>query len=232
VPINGKIALQQDSIARYLGFWFRQAMSKTSIHLITPLITNPADFSGKLQTAISATAAASVHLRFKVTNDQDVKRFAQALAPLVQNAGAALIIDPPSDLREVARWGADGVHVTQAEALQPALEALKPDRIVGVGGLRSKDAAMNAGEAGCDYLLFGEPRADGSLPPLEQVLDRCQWWAEVFNTPCIGYAADMASIAPLAKTGVEFIALGDWAFEGSAADITARLSEVKALLKA
>jgi thiamine-phosphate pyrophosphorylase len=203
-------------------------MSKTSIHLITPVVSDTAGFQSKLEAAIKATGAASVHLKLAVTDDQ--QRALQALASIVQSAGAALIIDPPADLREVARWGVDGVHIVNADATAAALEALKPDRIVGIGGLRTKDAAMSAGEAGCDYLLFGEPRADGSLPPLEQVVERCQWWAEVFNTPCIGYASEIASIAPLAKTGVEFVGLGAWAFEGSAAAIMARLSDVKSLL--
>jgi thiamine-phosphate pyrophosphorylase len=66
-------------------------------------------------------------------------------------------------------------------------------------------------------VMFGEPRADGSLPPLEQVLERCRWWAEVFNIPCIGYAPDAAAVAPLAATGVEFVALGPWAFADAAA---------------
>jgi thiamine-phosphate pyrophosphorylase len=158
-------------------------MSQTSIHLITPVVTDAASFQPKLEAAIKATGAASVHLKLASPDDQ--QRALQLLAPVVQNAGAALIIDPSNDLREVARWGADGVHIANAAATEAALEALKPDRIVGMGGLRTKDAAMSAGEAGCDYLLFGEPRPDGSLPPLEQVIDRCQWWAEVFTTPCM-----------------------------------------------
>jgi thiamine-phosphate pyrophosphorylase len=79
--------------------------------------------------------------------------------------------------------------------------------------LRSRDAAMQAGEDGVDYLIFGEPRADGSLPPLEQVLERCRWWAEVFTIPCIGYAPGPEAVKPLRETGVEFVALGPWAFE-------------------
>jgi thiamine-phosphate pyrophosphorylase len=207
-------------------------MSKTSLHLITPLISDPADFRGKLEAAIKAGGAASVHLRFEAIDEQDIKRHLQALASVVQDAGAALIIDAPSDLREVARWGVDGINVSNPDLVVPSIEALKPDRIVGVGGLRSKDSAMSAGEAGCDYLLFGEPRADGSLPPLEQVIERCQWWAEVFNTACIGYAPDLAAISPLAKTGAEFVAVGAWVFEGDAAAITTRMTNIKAQLKA
>lgn len=199
-------------------------MSETiRLTLITPVVANPAAFRPALEAALVARSIASVHLRLAAKEERDRERCIQALGPVIQSQGAALIIDPPADLREVARWGADGVHVTTSAAMQEALQALKPDRIVGVGALRSRDAAMNAGEAGCDYVLFGEPRADGTLPPAEQVIERCEWWAQVFTTPCIGYAATPAMVRGLAGTGIEFVALGDWAFNGSAAEVTAAI---------
>jgi thiamine-phosphate pyrophosphorylase len=72
---------------------------------------------------------------------------------------------------------------------------------------------MDAGEAGVDHVLFGEPRPDGSLPPLAAVLERAGWWAEIFQTPCVAYAPDADSVAALAETGAEFVALGAWAFD-------------------
>ena len=65
--------------------------------------------------------------------------------------------------------GVDGAHVTGAgEALAEALASLHPERIVGAGGLRSRDDAMTAGEVGADYVMFGEPRRDGFVPPLAE----------------------------------------------------------------
>ncbi len=206
-------------------------MSKTSLCLMTPPIADPAAFRPLLDAALSVGRIESVHLRVAVSAERDAQRFVQALAPVVQEKGAALIIDPPADLREVARWGADGVHISSPGFLADALQALRPDRIVGAGGLRSKDAAMQAGEDGVDYVMFGEPRADGSLPPPEQVIERCQWWAEVFTTPCVGYAATPEMVAPLAATGVEFVMLGDWIFSGAAAEVEARMKAAMAALK-
>jgi thiamine-phosphate pyrophosphorylase len=109
-----------------------------------------------------------------------------------------------------ARGGADGVHVAGAGgAIRDMRERLKGDRILGVGGLRSKDDAMTAGEAGADYLIFGEPRADGSLPAFEAVVERAAWWAEIFTTPCAAFAPRLDDVAAVAGTGVEFVALGD-----------------------
>jgi thiamine-phosphate pyrophosphorylase len=206
-------------------------MSKTSLCLVTPPVADPAAFRLLLDAALGVGGIQSVHLRLAVSDERDAQRFVQALAPVVQDNGAALIIDPPADLREVARWGADGVHIGDPKLLKDSLLALKPDRIVGAGGLRSKDAAMTAGEDGVDYVMFGEPRADGSLPPAEQVIERCQWWAEVFTTTCVGYAASLEMVAPLAATGVEFVALGEWVFSGSPAEVAARVKAAAAALK-
>ncbi len=197
--------------------------ARPGIHLITPPVDDVAAFRPRLVEAMARLQPASLHLRFVTTDAQAAKRQAQALAAIVQDAGVALLIDPPADLRDVARAGADGVHLSDPAAVGPALRDLKPDRIVGAGGLRSRDAAMEAGDAGVDYVMFGEPRADGSVPPLEQVAERCAWWAEVFNVPCIGYAPDLAAVAPLARTGAEFVAFGPWVFAADA-DWTAVLA--------
>jgi thiamine-phosphate pyrophosphorylase len=201
-----------------------------SLYLITPPIVDPAAFRPLLEAGLLAADVACLHLRLGAADAQAAKRFVQALAPVAQAKGAAVLIDPPDDLREVARWGADGVHAADPARLAAALEALKPDRIVGAGGLKSRDAAMMAGEVGVDYVMFGEPRPDGSLPPEEQVIERCRWWVEIFNTPCVGYAAAPAMVAPLAATGVEFVALGPWAFTDAPEAVTARLREAAAML--
>ena len=83
----------------------------------------------------------------------------QGAGARIQKPGAALLLDGHVEL--VARAGADGAHVSGIEPMQDALEQLKPDRIVGVGGLHTRHDSMVAGEAGADYLLFGEPDAEG-----------------------------------------------------------------------
>ena len=79
-------------------------------------------------------------------------------------------------------------------------ERLKGERAIGAGGIRTKDDAMTLGEAGADYLLFGEPRPDGSLPAFETVVERAAWWAEIFETPCVAYAPSLDAVRPLAAT--------------------------------
>ena len=105
-----------------------------------------------------------------------------------------------ADLAAVAaRGGADGVHVDPIlDEVTMLRERLTGDRIIGVGGLRSQDDAMTVGEAGVDYLLFGEPRPDGFLPPLDAVLERAAWWAEIFETPCVAFAPSLEAVPRLA----------------------------------
>jgi thiamine-phosphate pyrophosphorylase len=179
------------------------------------LITPPVDDALAIRPALAAaigTGALSVIL-VRLAPEADAKRIATALKSLVQEAGVALLVEPPDDLRLVARLGLDGVHVpSPGPGLREAVEMLKPDRIVGIGGLKARHDAMEAGEMDVDYVMFGEPRADGSVPPLAQVVERAEWWASIFNTPCIAYAPDLDAVAALATTGAEFIALGGWVF--------------------
>ena len=134
--------------------------------------------------------------------------------PVVQDQGAALLLDGHVEL--VARAGADGAHLTGLDAFTDALAQLKPDRIAGCGGLESRHDAMTAAEAGADYVMFGEPDGAGARPSFAAIEDRVAWWAEVFEIPCVGYAASPDEVAPLVKAGADFIALGDWIWRDAA----------------
>ena len=69
---------------------------------------------------------------------------------------------------------------------------------------------MLAAEGGADYVMFGEPDDGGERPGFEAIEERVTWWAEVFEAPCVGYAATMDEVAPLVFAGADFVALGDW----------------------
>jgi thiamine-phosphate pyrophosphorylase len=76
---------------------------------------------------------------------------------------------------------------------------------------------MVAAEAGADYVMFGEPGAAGERPAFDAIAERVAWWAEVFEVPCVGYAASIDEIAPLARAGADFVALGDWLWRDASA---------------
>ena len=132
----------------------------------------------------------------------------KALAPAVQDAGAALLIEGHVEL--VARGGADGAHLAGIAALEEALPSLKPDRIAGVGGLATRHDSMAAGELGADYVLFGEPDAQGERPSAEAIAERLQWWDELFEPPSVGFAASREEAQTFAAAGADFVLVGDF----------------------
>jgi thiamine-phosphate pyrophosphorylase len=177
------------------------------IYLITPRIEDPAALMDALAEALAAAEIAAVLL---ATSDRDGKaaidRIA-ALVPVVQKGGAAALADESAELAIGA--GADGMHATGIDAITVALEALKPVRIVGAGGLKTRHDAMLAAEAGADYVMFGEPDPSGQRVAFDWTLGRVAWWAELFEVPCVGFADDLAEVAALAAAGADFVAASD-----------------------
>ncbi|HEY4921859.1 MAG TPA: thiamine phosphate synthase [Xanthobacteraceae bacterium] len=174
------------------------------LYLVTPTLSGVTAARELLAPALGAAEIAAVLVRLPAADERTLIIRVLEIAPLVQERGAALLIEGRPDL--VARAGADGAHVTGIAAMQEAIGILKPDRIVGAGGLASRHEAMVAAEAGADYVMFGEPDAAGKRPSFEAIRERVEWWAEVFAVPCIAYAASLAEVGPLAAA--EFVALG------------------------
>jgi thiamine-phosphate pyrophosphorylase len=180
------------------------------LYLATPVVDDPAPLAAHLPALLAGADIAAVLLRLKPTDPRGMISRIKALAPAVQNAGAALLIEGNAEL--VARAGADGAHLTGIEAMQEALPTLKPGRIAGVGGLITRHDSMSAGEAGADYVLFGEP--DGrARPSAEAIAERLAWWAELFEPPCVGFAATFDEAREFAAVGADFVLVGDliWA---------------------
>jgi thiamine-phosphate pyrophosphorylase len=200
------------------------------LYLISPLLAEVDRFAPQLRAACAAGDVAAVLLRLDRGDDRTLVNHVKALAPAAQDSGTAVIVAAEGDVDVAAiavRGGADGVHIgSDAGEVRRLRERLKNERIVGAGDVRSKHDAMSMGEAGVDYVLFGEPRADGSLPPLEAVIERAAWWAEIFETPCVAYAPQLEAVSQLVATGAEFVALGDavWTHaQGPAAAVAAVL---------
>ena len=192
------------------------------LYLVTPPVTDPAGLKDALAAALGAGDVAAVLLRMAATDDRTMINRVKALAPMVQDKGTALLIDGHPGI--VARAGADGAHLPGVAAFAAALALLKPARIAGCGGLASRHDAMLAAEAGADYVMFGEPDEAAHRPAFEAVLERIAWWAEVFEIPCVGFAATAEEAEQLAAAGADFVALGDAVF-GDARGPAAAMAE-------
>jgi thiamine-phosphate pyrophosphorylase len=192
------------------------------LYLVTPQLGDTASFARDLDAALGAGDIAAVLLRLEETDERTLVNRAKAIAAIVQRRDIALILDGHAAL--AVRAGADGAHLTGIAALNAALPTLKPDRIAGAGGLRSRHDAMLAGENGADYVMFGEPDRRGQRPPLPEIEDRLEWWADLIEVPCVGYAGSLAEVEALARTGADFVALGEWIWtepQGAVAVVTA-----------
>jgi thiamine-phosphate pyrophosphorylase len=180
------------------------------LYLSTPLIDDPASLATSLAGLLAGADIAAVLVRLKESDPRSMIGRVKSLAPVIQNAGAALLLEGHVDL--VARAGADGAHLSGIAALQEALPSLKPDRIAGVGALASRHDSMSAGELGADYVLFGETDAHGQRPSLEAIVERVEWWAELFEPPCVAYASSRDEAYELALAGADFVLVGDAAW--------------------
>jgi thiamine-phosphate pyrophosphorylase len=181
--------------------------NQTRLVLVTPPVADTYKIAPALAGAAKAADVAAVVLRLAPGKDAEQIMRVHALAPTVQSAGAALLIDGRPDL--VMRTGADGAHVSGLDALKDALPQLKPEYVAGIGGLATRHDSMTAGELGADYVMFGEPGANGKRPGFDAVRERVAWWAELFQIPCVGYAASLAEAGELARAGADFVALSD-----------------------
>lgn len=198
----------------------------TRLMLVLPEIAADTALGGALSAALGAGDIAAVVLPCPAGADE--RGLLRALKPLIaaiQAAGAAALIEGAPDL--AGKSGADGVQASGVAASREAVARFAPGKIVGAAGMRLRDDAMTAAESGADYLMFGEPQR-GAAPPPAATLDLVGWWAELFEIPCAGYAADADSVGPLAEAGADFVALGPWALENPAASVAAAMAAIAA----
>ena len=198
------------------------------LYLATPVVDDPKTLVASLPGLLAGANVAAVLVRLKTADPRGMISAIKALAPAIQNAGAALLLDGHVEL--VARSGADGAHLTGIAALEEALPSLKPDRIAGVGGLATRHDSMTAGELGADYVLFGEPDPKGYRPSMEAIAERLEWWAELFEPPCVGFAASREEAHAFAAAGADFVLVGDFVW-ADPRGVTAALADVERAIR-
>jgi thiamine-phosphate pyrophosphorylase len=180
------------------------------LYLITPLLSaaDAGAFAKVFAEVVEAAPIASALLRFAPGAQSDAKAIVAPVLRAAIAADCALLIE--NDGRLAVRLGADGVHISGAGSdLAAAVDGLKPERIVGAGFLRTRDEAMMAGEAGADYVMFGEPHRGAPTTESPSLAEHVAWWAEIFETPCVAYAPTITAVGALADAGADFVALGD-----------------------
>lgn len=183
------------------------------LYLITPPRIEARAFADVLKRALDGGDVACLQLRLKDVPEDDIRRACDLLQPITKAHDIAFILNDDADL--AARQGCDGVHIGQEDGSYAQARALVgKDAIVGVTCHNSRHLAMDAGEAGADYVAFGAffPTQTKEAKSTAD-LDLLQWWAELIEVPCVaigGITVDNA--APLVSAGADFLAVssGVW----------------------
>ena len=199
-------------------------MQTCQLYLISPLDVG-GDFSAQLEAALSAAPVAAFQFRVKDVSQHEAARLAEPLQAICAAHDTAFIVN--DDMALARRLGADGVHLGQGDGdVAEARRLLGPQAQIGVTCHNSRHLAMEAGEAGADYVAFGaffptatkavEHRADPEI---------LTWWQGLFELPCVaigGITPDNAKA--LVDSGADFLAVsgGVWNHpEGPAAAVRA-----------
>lgn len=183
------------------------------LYLISPPEAPGEAFAATLADALAGGDVAAFQLRLKDAGDAEIERVGALLRPIVQHAGAAFILNDRPDL--AAALGADGVHIGQSDASYAQARALLgKDRIVGVTCHNSRHLAMEAAEAGADYVAFGAFYPTDTKDPAHWAdPEILEIWQETMETPCVAIGGiTVANAEPLVRAGADFLAVsaGVW----------------------
>jgi thiamine-phosphate pyrophosphorylase len=177
------------------------------LYLISPQEVG-GSFPDRLKAALEPGVAAAFQLRVKNVDEHELARLAEPLQRICADAEVAFIVNDSMSLAK--RLGADGVHLGQSDGnVREARALLGPTAQIGKTCHDSRHLAMEAGEAGADYVAFGAFYATTTKPsdyrPDRSILT---WWSTLFEIPCIaigGITPDNAK--PLVEAGADFLAL-------------------------
>ena len=195
------------------------------LYLITPAKLEPESFAKTLKRTLAAGDVASLQLRLKDVSDDEIRHAVEILMPLAQAKGVAFILNDRPDL--AAELRCDGVHVGQDDMhYTEARAAVGRGCIVGVTCHNSRHLAIEAAEAGADYVAFGAffPTTT-KAPKAFAEIEILQWWAEMMVVPCVAIGGiTVENCRPLVEAGADFLAIasGVWDYgDGSDAAVKA-----------
>jgi len=189
------------------------SVSDCRLYLISPPKLSAANFLSPLREALKGGDVASFQLRLKHVSDDEIRRTVDLLRPAVQAHGTAFILNDRPDL--AAELGCDGVHVGQEDASYREARAALPNGIVGVTCHDSRHLAMEAADAGADYIAFGAffPTKTKEAKTSADI-DLLSWWSEIMVVPVVAIGGiTIANAPPLIEAGADFLAVSSGVWE-------------------
>jgi thiamine-phosphate pyrophosphorylase len=187
------------------------------LYLISPLDVGGA-FPDRLARALDAGPVAAFQFRVKDLAEHDAARLAEPLLRICADREVAFIVNDSVSLAK--RLGADGVHLGQDDGtVADARARLGKAAQIGVTCHSSRHLAMEAGEAGADYVAFGAffPSSTKDTKHVAEV-DLLAWWSRLFELPCVAIGGITAeNCAPLVAAGADFLAVSHAVWGGDEA---------------
>ena len=187
------------------------------LYLISPLEVG-GDFPARLERALAAGPVAAFQYRVKGLDQHEAARLAAPLLEICAAREVAFIVN--DDVALAKRLGADGVHLGQGDGdVREARELLGREAQIGVTCHASRHLAMEAGDAGADYVAFGAffpstTKASEHRPEPELI----EWWSGIFELPCVAIGGiTPANCGPLVAAGADFLAVSGSIWSGDEA---------------
>lgn len=201
-------------------------MPDCQLYLISPLDVS-GDFPDRLARALEAGPVAAFQFRVKDISEHEAARLAEPLQAICAEREVAFIVNDSISLAK--RIGADGVHLGQGDGeVADARARLGRDAQIGVTCHNSRHFAMEAGEAGADYVAFGAFFPTTTKQTEHQAeLETLSWWQGIFEIPCVAIGGiTPENCAPLIAAGADFLAVSGAVWNGD------EVAAVKAFAKA
>ncbi len=208
-------------------------MPDCRLYLITPpALPDVAAFAGDLARALDGGDVAALQIRLKGAPDDAILRASEAILRIAQPRGVAVLMNDRMDLAKHA--GCDGVHLGQQDGDPVAArKLLGAEATIGVTCHASRHLAMEAGEAGADYVAFGAFFPTSTKEVVHKAEpELLEWWSEMFELPCVAIGGITAeNCGPLVRAGADFLAVigAVWSHpEGPAAGVRAMNAAIAA----
>ena len=188
-------------------------MEPCQIYLVTPRHIDLETFPAELQAAMAGGEIAALLIDCDAPHDSELQKIVTAIAPIAQKKDIAVLLR--GDSRIAGRTKCDGLHIDgDLTAIEAAIDDYSERFMLGAEGGNKRHTAMEVGESGIDYILFGRLDAPAGETIHEKALEMADWWSSLFEVPAVVIGGtDLEDCSKASALGIEFIALREAIWE-------------------
>ena len=182
-------------------------MDPCQIYLITPRHIDLESFPAQLEQAVAGGDIAALLIDCDSQHDSELQKITQTLTPIAQKKDIAVLLR--GDTRIAGRCKCDGLHLDgDLTEIEAAVDDFSDRFMLGAAGGNKRHQAMELGESGIDYILFGRLEAPATEDFHDKAFAMADWWSSLFEVPAVVIGGtDLEGCAKASAAGIEFIAL-------------------------